>query len=393
VLADISQYGADITVNLGDILSGPLWSAETAERLIPLQRPTIAGKHERQLLTFPREKMHPTDAHAADRITQRHRDWLSVLPTSLQLTDEIFCCHGTTDSDLIYRLETVIPGFDLQSGDRGMRRATVLEATERTGRARPAVRSRTQADEARRAPAADDQRVGLKSRRRARSSRKSARSPSASRCSGLVCRPWLVRLRPFHASSRVMKAASPNRFAVGLAPACAALIASACSSSEETASDAGIGSDAGLGDAGTHDAGANDAGSNEAGNGDAGVSDAESSDAGRAMQRRDGGTASIPTRCNGLVATTFTPVSALHTVPAGLTVPSGFTLESIAAIDGARELAALSNGDLLVATNGTSVMLIPNAEADTLPGAPVTFTSINDSPAQGIAHAADSCSI
>jgi glucose/arabinose dehydrogenase len=170
-----------------------------------------------------------------------------------------------------------------------------------------------------------------------------------------------------------MKTAAQHRFVVGLALTCAVLIAGACSSSEEIAGDAGSGNDAGLSDAGTHDAGPNDAGSSDAG--------------------PDGGTASIPSRCNGSVATAFTPVSGLHTVPAGLTVPTGFTLESIAVIGGARELAALPNGDLLIATSGTSVMLIPNAEADTLPGAPVTFTSINDAPAQGIAYAADSFSI
>ena len=47
VLADIARRGADLVVNCGDILSGPLWPAETAERLMALNLPTIAGNHER----------------------------------------------------------------------------------------------------------------------------------------------------------------------------------------------------------------------------------------------------------------------------------------------------------------------------------------------------------
>jgi predicted phosphodiesterase len=50
VLADIAAEGVDLTVDLGDILSGPWWGAATADRLMPLGLPTIAGNHERQLL-------------------------------------------------------------------------------------------------------------------------------------------------------------------------------------------------------------------------------------------------------------------------------------------------------------------------------------------------------
>ena len=59
VLADIAAQGAEQIVNLGDILSGPLWAAATADRLIALNLPTIAGNHERQLLTQARERVSP----------------------------------------------------------------------------------------------------------------------------------------------------------------------------------------------------------------------------------------------------------------------------------------------------------------------------------------------
>jgi predicted phosphodiesterase len=123
VLDDIAAQPADITVNLGDILSGPLWIAETADRLMALGLPTIAGNHERQLLADAPHRMGASDAHAAARLRDAHRTWLSALPKTLQLTDEVFCCHGTPDSDVQYFLETVTPD--------GVRPATLAEATQR----------------------------------------------------------------------------------------------------------------------------------------------------------------------------------------------------------------------------------------------------------------------
>lgn len=138
VLADIATQAVDVVVNLGDILSGPLWAADTADRLMALSLPTIAGNHERQLLTQPRERMSASDAHTAAELKAHHRDWLASLPPTLQLTDEVFCCHGTPASDLAYFLETIVPGFTgIGRGANGVRAATHAEATERAG---PALR-------------------------------------------------------------------------------------------------------------------------------------------------------------------------------------------------------------------------------------------------------------
>ncbi len=43
VVADIAAVGVPDVVNLGDIVSGPLGPAETAERPMALAWPTIAG--------------------------------------------------------------------------------------------------------------------------------------------------------------------------------------------------------------------------------------------------------------------------------------------------------------------------------------------------------------
>lgn len=131
VLADVARRGADLTVNLGDILSGPLQPAETADRLVALGLPTIRGNHERQLLTLPHERMGASDAYAHGQLLPRHRDWLAGLPATMALTDDVFLCHGTPGSDLEYFLDTVEPG--------GAREATGDEAEARAADCRAAL--------------------------------------------------------------------------------------------------------------------------------------------------------------------------------------------------------------------------------------------------------------
>jgi predicted phosphodiesterase len=107
VLEDIDKRGCDLIVNLGDILSGPLQPAETADRLMALDLPTIRGNHERQLLEQAPERMGPADAFTHARLARDHLDWLRGLPTSLRLEGGVHLCHGTPDSDLEYFLEDV----------------------------------------------------------------------------------------------------------------------------------------------------------------------------------------------------------------------------------------------------------------------------------------------
>ena len=102
--------------------------------------------------------------------------------------------------------------------------------------------------------------------------------------------------------------------------------------------------------------------------------------------------AAAPARCDGSRPTAAAPLPALPAAPA-LTVPSGFVLEAIAQVPGARELAALPNGDLLVGTLGQSVMLVPSAESEANPGAPQLFTTLLDAPLNGVAFDSKSCTI
>src|SRR5207253_6717961 len=94
-------------VNAGDILSGPLEPAATADRLLALGLPTIAGNHERQLLACAERPGGPSDQFAFERTTEAHRAWLRALPGTVSIDDALFVCHGTPTSDCVYWLEEV----------------------------------------------------------------------------------------------------------------------------------------------------------------------------------------------------------------------------------------------------------------------------------------------
>jgi glucose/arabinose dehydrogenase len=65
---------------------------------------------------------------------------------------------------------------------------------------------------------------------------------------------------------------------------------------------------------------------------------------------------------------------------------TGFASTTVANVAGARELAALPNGDLLVGTTGSDLYIVPNAEAAGAVGTPQPFVALGDSPAAGVAY-------
>lgn len=132
VLAEIRRERVHGVVNLGDIVSGPLWPRETAALLRALAWPTIRGNHERQVLTLPADRMGPADAFARARLGEDDLAWLAALPPTLDLGDGVWCCHGTPGSDLQYFLETVTPDL-WRNGSPGVRAATAAEVAERLG--------------------------------------------------------------------------------------------------------------------------------------------------------------------------------------------------------------------------------------------------------------------
>lgn len=86
VIADARAAGATGFINLGDSLSGPLWPAETADLLMREAWPTIAGNHERQLLTHAPERMNASDRFARGCLSDAHLAWLAAQPEALVVT-------------------------------------------------------------------------------------------------------------------------------------------------------------------------------------------------------------------------------------------------------------------------------------------------------------------
>jgi predicted phosphodiesterase len=127
VLADVAAQSVDVTVNLGDILSGGLQPRETADRLLPLELPTVRGNHERQVLTTEPGQMGRSDRLAHDTMRPEHVAWLASLPLTLQLADGVLAFHGTPTDDLTYLLDTV------EEAGAGAREATESEVVERLG--------------------------------------------------------------------------------------------------------------------------------------------------------------------------------------------------------------------------------------------------------------------
>lgn len=81
------------------------------------------------------------------------------------------------------------------------------------------------------------------------------------------------------------------------------------------------------------------------------------------------------------------------TVPPGIKALANFTIETIARVPGARELAVLPNGDLVAGSHSQAVYIVPHAESNGAAGAASVLTTLPDSPAAGVAFAPDRCEL
>lgn len=107
VIDDLSRAAVDSVLNLGDLLAGPLWPAETCDRLMALGWTTIAGNHERQMLDPTLSQRSASDRHAAAALDDRHRTWLATLPPEHRADDDLLMVHASPGHDLRPLLETV----------------------------------------------------------------------------------------------------------------------------------------------------------------------------------------------------------------------------------------------------------------------------------------------
>jgi len=112
VLADIRLQGADMVVNLGDLVAGPLEPARTADLLMEGDFPTIKGNHERWVMEARAEARGAIDTFATSRIDDKHLSWIESLPPTLVLEDQVFLCHGTPKDDTAPWLDNWWSGRD-----------------------------------------------------------------------------------------------------------------------------------------------------------------------------------------------------------------------------------------------------------------------------------------
>ncbi|ESY69084.1 metallophosphatase family protein [Mesorhizobium sp. M0051] len=112
VLEDLRQRGgADLTVNLGDSVSGPLWPRETFARLEALNLPTVRGNHDRRVAADPAdETMWASDVYAQQRLTQAQREVLFTQPLTLEITPGVIAFHARPDHDEKYLADTIVNG-------------------------------------------------------------------------------------------------------------------------------------------------------------------------------------------------------------------------------------------------------------------------------------------
>lgn len=110
VIRDLVRHAPDLTINLGDCATAPMWPAETVALLETLQWPTVRGNHDRWL--------HTPGAHDASASVQLTREALSAaaierlgsLPPRIELEGQVLAIHGTPRSDEAYLLEERIDG-------------------------------------------------------------------------------------------------------------------------------------------------------------------------------------------------------------------------------------------------------------------------------------------
>src|SRR5215469_5538386 len=105
VLQDIDRKGIQQIVNLGDHLTGPLDPAGTADLLIERDMLSICGNDDRVLFS-PAAELSSSQRYTLEQLTEAHLNWLRTLPATVEVSDELYVCHGDL-FDAPYLLEQV----------------------------------------------------------------------------------------------------------------------------------------------------------------------------------------------------------------------------------------------------------------------------------------------
>ncbi len=106
-LADIKRRAITSIVNLGDCVYGSLDPAGTLERLMGSDIISIAGNQDREVFDQSEQVRSSRDHHfVIEQLSVAQLAWLEQLPPTA-IVEDVFLCHGTPASDLIYLLELV----------------------------------------------------------------------------------------------------------------------------------------------------------------------------------------------------------------------------------------------------------------------------------------------
>lgn len=120
VLADAKSRGVELMLNLGDILCGPIAPKATYNLLMDHDLVTIRGNQDRLLYEITSEgiKSNPTIQFILDDLGHEPLEWVASLPFDIQLTEEIYICHGSPSDDMTYLLENIESGSACLRSDK-----------------------------------------------------------------------------------------------------------------------------------------------------------------------------------------------------------------------------------------------------------------------------------
>ncbi len=124
VVGDAKANNVTRFINLGDILYGCIAPRKTYEYLRELDAITISGNQDRQIYEATNADIdaNPTMQFILNDLGSEPLGWMKQLPFSLQITPDIYACHGTPSDDLVYLLE------DINSGKPEVRRDSEILA-------------------------------------------------------------------------------------------------------------------------------------------------------------------------------------------------------------------------------------------------------------------------
>ncbi len=112
VLKDIERNKPDIILNLGDSLYGPLKPKQTYDLIKSYNIISISGNQDRNIVeNHAKVDVHHTLKYVVHDINDEVMAWLTDMPKTKNVSDDVFICHGTPAYDTTYMLEAIKEGF------------------------------------------------------------------------------------------------------------------------------------------------------------------------------------------------------------------------------------------------------------------------------------------